>query len=71
MEDCRYLKVEGHSYLVRDTVSNAIVNKNSTEYQNYKNLRKVKDQEKQRLEKLETDVDEIKSLLRQLIYKEQ
>lgn len=49
MEDKRYLKVEGHSYLVRDTVTNAIINQNSSEYKNYKQLKKVKDQEKREL----------------------
>lgn len=71
MEDKRYLKVEGHSYLVRDTVTNAIINQNSSEYKNYKQLKKVKDQEKERIDKLENDISEIKSLLRQIIDKEQ
>lgn len=70
MEDKRYLKVEGHSYLVRDTVTNAIINQNSSEYKNYKQLKKVKDQEKERIDKLENDISEIKSLLRQIIDKE-
>ena len=42
----RYLKVEGHSYLVRDTMSNAIINQNQAEYDQYKQLRKIKDKER-------------------------
>lgn len=69
--DNRYLKVEGHSYLVRDSHSNAIVNLDKSGYDTYKNLRRAKGREKERLEKLENDVSEIKDLLRQLIEKDQ
>ncbi len=66
----RYLKVEGHSYLVRDTMSNAIINKNQTEFDQYKTLRKIKNDEKDRLDKLENDISEVKDLLRQLVDKD-
>ena len=61
--DNRYLKVEGHSYLVRDSKTNAIVNKDKQGYDSYKNLRRAKGKEKERLDKLENDVSEIKDLL--------
>lgn len=67
--DNRYLKVEGHSYLVRDCQSNAIVNLDTNGYATYKNLKRAKGREKERLDKLENDVNEIKDLLRQLINK--
>ena len=66
----RYLKVEGHSYLVRDSKTNAIVNKDKQGYDSYKNLRRAKGKEKERLDKLENDVSEIKDLLIQLINKD-
>ena len=66
----RYLKVEGHSYLVRDTMSNEIINKNQTEFDQYKTLRKIKNDEKDRLDKLENDISEVKDLLRQLVDKD-
>lgn len=68
--DNRYFKVEGHSYLVRDSRSNAIVNLDKTGYDSYKNLKRAKGREKERIEKLENDVSEIKDLLRQLIEKD-
>ncbi len=68
--DNRYLKVEGHSYLVRDSKTNAIVNKDKQGYDSYKNLRRAKGKEKERLDKLENDVSEIKDLLIQLINKD-
>jgi len=68
--DNRYFKVEGHSYLVRDSRSNAIVNLDKTGYDSYKNLKRAKGRERERIEKLENDVSEIKDLLRQLIEKD-
>ncbi len=70
MEDQRFLKVEGNSYLVRDTVSNAIINKDEKSYDHYKRLRRIKGKERERLDKLENDVSEIKDLLIQLINKD-
>jgi len=70
MEDQRFLKVEGNSYLVRDTVSNAIINKDEKSYDHYKKLRRIKGKERERLDKLENDVSEIKDLLIQLINKD-
>lgn len=66
----RYFKVEGHSFLVRDSQTNAIVNRDRQGYDSYKNLRKAKGREKERLDRLETDVNEIKDLLIQLINKD-
>ena len=64
-----YKKVEGHSNLVRDTKSGAIINNDSTEYQNYIAMREQKLKEKDRIENLENEVSEIKSLLKDLINK--
>jgi|TARA_B100000085_G_scaffold215155_1_gene199427 hypothetical protein len=69
-EESRFLKVEGNSFLVRDTVSNAIINQDEKSYAQYKNLRKVRGKERERLDKLENDVSEIKDLLIQLINKD-
>ena len=55
----RYFKVEGHSFLVRDSQTNAIVNRDKQGYDSYKNLRKAKGREKERLDRLENDVNEI------------
>lgn len=64
-----YKKVEGHPGLVRDLESNAVINNDKTAYQNYIQLREQKLKEKQRLDKLETEVGEIKSLLQKLVDK--
>ena len=68
-----YLKVEGHSNLYRDPKTNSIVNKNSTQYQEYISRRDSRSEENQKIQDLESDfarmkedLNEIKSLLRSL-----
>ena len=71
-----YAKVEGHSYLLRDSKTNSIINTNMVEYQEYLNRRNVKADENQKIQHLESDVanikddlSEIKSLLKELLKK--
>ena len=70
----RYLKVEGHTSLVRDTYSNGIVNTNVNEYQIY--MQRVKNREKQgdqirnavkEINTLKTELREIKNLIKELV----
>jgi seryl-tRNA synthetase len=55
-----YYKVEGNSNLVRDKETNAILNVNSIEYENYKKIKQNKKKEEDRISNLESDVNEIK-----------
>lgn len=64
-----YKKVEGHSDLIRDLETNAVINTNKTAYQDYLKMRDEKLKEKQRLDNLENEVGEIKSLLYKLLDK--
>jgi len=64
-----YKKVEGHPGLIRDLESNAVINNDKSAYQNYVQLREQKLKEKERLDKLENEVGEIKSLLQKLVDK--
>lgn len=64
-----YKKVEGHPGLIRDLESNAVINNDKSAYQNYIQMREQKLKEKERLDKLETEVGEIKSLLQKLVDK--
>ncbi len=73
LPDMDYLKVEGHSNLYRDPKTNSIVNKNSTQYQEYVSRRDSRSEENQKIQDLESDfarmkedLNEIKSLLRSL-----
>lgn len=70
MHKRKYLKVEGKTDLVRDTDTNAIINVDKSGYQAYITNRDKLLSDKERIEKLETqvsdikgDLDEIKDLL--------
>jgi hypothetical protein len=70
----QFLKVSGHDDLVRDTSSNAIINTNMAEYEQYMVRRKAKLEEKQLITKqaeeinnLKSDISEIKQMLQMLI----
>ena len=66
-------KVEGHEHLIRDENTNAILNTNSVEYNNYLSLRAKKRHGSERIDNMENDlkslkddINEIKTLLRAL-----
>ena len=67
------MKVKGHNDLIRDENSNAIVNTNSAEYDNYIRRRAQRKQGTDRIDNMEDDlkslkddINEIKTLLRAL-----
>ena len=69
----KYVKVEEQDSLVRDMSSNAIVNNNKSDYENFLKISEQKYKEKKEFEKLKSDVDgikddldEIKSLLKSM-----
>ena len=64
-----FKKVEGYSELVRDMETGAIINNDRTAYQNYIQLKQQKLKEQERLEKVESEITEIKSLLHKLLDK--
>ena len=67
-------KLEGHSDLARDPKTNSIVNMNSTDYEQYIARRSIKNDEVQKSENVEQElanlkgeINEIKSLLKELV----
>ena len=60
------IPVEGENYLFRDTKSNAIINTNSSDYNSYLSRKQFQQSEKERLDNLESEIGEIKSLLKSL-----
>ena len=67
------MKVEGHSNLIRDEHTNAILNNNSSEYNNYISMRAKRKQGSDRIDNMEDDlkslkddINEIKTLLKAL-----
>ena len=66
-------KVDGHNSLIRDDNTNAILNTNSSEYNQYLSLRAKRKQGSERIDNMEDDlkslkddINEIKTLLRAL-----
>ena len=69
-----YLKVEGHSELYRDSTTNSIVNRNTTDYNRYMSQKKTKNEEAEKVDTMEqalthlkNEINEIKSLLKELV----
>lgn len=64
-----YIPVEGHSSLVRDPESNAIINIDNYAYQQYLNIRDQKIKEREEIDQIKTDVNEIKDMMRLILEK--
>ena len=69
-----YLKVEGHGELYRDSTTNSIVNRNTSDYNRYMSQKKTKNEETEKVDTMEQDltnlkneINEIKSLLKELV----
>ena len=69
-----YLKVEGHTHLVREVSSNGIVNTNVSEYETY--MRRIRSREQhgdqirnavKEINTLKTELREIKGLIKELV----
>ena len=68
------LKVEGHTHLVRDINSNAIINTNENEYQLYMKRVKVREKHSDQLRgavkeinNLKKEIKEIKNLIKEIV----
>ena len=65
----KYKQVEGENNLFRDTETGAIINTDRSAFVAYKNRRQQKLKEMNRIDKLQDEIDEIKSLLYKVIDK--
>ncbi len=63
------IKVEGHLNLYRDEETGAIINRDVTAYNQYVNSIETKKLRKEELDEMKKDIDEIKSLLREILNK--
>jgi formate-dependent nitrite reductase cytochrome c552 subunit len=70
----QYTKVGGHMNLVRDEETKAVINVNLNDYQKYIDQKTTKENEIQKIEflgsevaNIKSDINEIKSLLHQII----
>ena len=69
-----FIKVEGHTSLIRDVNSNAIINTNKSEYQLYMQRRKAREKQSDELRgavkeinNLKKDIREIKELIKEIV----
>ena len=63
------IRVEGHKNLYRDEKSGAIINYDSNGYAQYKKMKALRLTEKSEIQSLRAELNEIKSLLAELINK--
>ena len=57
------IKVKDYDGFYKDTSSGAVINKNNSDYQQYVETRDRLFSEKERLDSIESDINDIKSLL--------
>ena len=61
------IPVEGHKNLYRDKDSGAILNTDSSGYNQYMQMKSTRLTQREELDKMREDIDEIKFLLKQII----
>jgi hypothetical protein len=61
------IPVEGHKDLYRDEKSGAIVNNDSYGYAQYMRLKNEKKKQREEIDQIKGDIDEIKSLLKEIL----
>lgn len=66
MYDTRYIKIEGHTDLVKDKKTGAVLNV-SNDVHKARKAKKAKLRNEQKIENLENDVKEIKDMLEKVI----
>ena len=63
------IRVEGHKNLYRDEKSGAIINTDSHGYSQYKKSKNIKLTQKDEIDSMKNDIEEIKNLLRMIVEK--
>ena len=63
------IPVEGHKNLYRDENTNAIVNTDTTAYENYMNTKRVNSDKQAELDNMKNEIETLKSMLNDLASK--
>ncbi len=63
------IPVEGHKHLYRDEKSGAIINTDSHGYSQYKKSRNIRLTQKEEIDTMKKDIEEIKFLLKEIVKK--
>ena len=61
-----HIKVEGHTNLVRDIRSNAIVNSNKSEFQMYMKRHKERNEQADKMRNVSKEINNLKTELREI-----
>jgi hypothetical protein len=61
------IKVKGYSHLYRDENTGAIINSDSTSYNQYVNSLNKKEIKRKEIDEIKKDIEEIKGLLKELL----
>ena len=61
------IKVKGHAHLYRDPQTGAIINNDDQGYSQYVKSLEIRKNQKNEIENMKKDIDEIKSLLKILV----
>lgn len=61
------IRVEGHTNLYRDEKTGAIINCDSTKYNQYVNSLDIEKAKKEELDNIKKDIEEIKLLLKEVL----
>ena len=63
------IPVKDHKNLYRDEKSGAIINTDTGEFNRYKKMKRFKDNQKEEIDRIKEDIEEIKYLLKQIVEK--
>ena len=63
------IPIKDHKHLYRDEKSGAVINTDTSGYKQYKKTKKIKNNQKNEIEKMKDDIEEIKNLLKQIVNK--
>jgi hypothetical protein len=63
----KYLQVDGHPNLIRDTESGAIINTNRNDYERYMKQKRIFQERNSQLEQINKHTDEINSIKDDLV----
>ena len=63
------IPIQGHKNLYRDEITGAVINKDDYGYAQYMKMKSKKAGQKEELDRMRNDIDEIKSLLKELVSK--
>lgn len=61
------IPIQGHNNLFRDENSGAIVNLDTSEYNQYIRMKSEKRKQREEIEKIKSDIEDIKSMLMEII----